>query len=88
MNVSNEIFLRNEVLTKTFLSVLVGCSPFHQDDNDKTFRKILRVEYNPIPDYVSQLANHFISKLLVFSPEGRMSLDQAAVHSWLTVNYY
>lgn len=62
--------------------LVVGKAPFHADNYDNTYRKIMRVEYK-MPDFVSKAANHFISKLLVLNPDARMSLDQAMIHPWI-----
>ncbi|XP_063707475.1 LOW QUALITY PROTEIN: aurora kinase C [Culicoides brevitarsis] len=62
--------------------LIVGKAPFHAENYDNTYRKIMRVEYK-MPDFVSKAANHFISKLLILNPDARMSLDQAMIHPWI-----
>lgn len=62
--------------------LVIGKAPFHAENYDNTYRKIMRVEYH-VPDFVSKAASHFISKLLVLNPEARMSLDQAMIHPWI-----
>lgn len=62
--------------------LVVGKAPFHADSYDNTYRKIMRVEYK-VPDFVSKAASHFISKLLILNPDGRMPLDQAMIHPWI-----
>lgn len=62
--------------------LVVGKAPFHADNYDATYKKIMRVEYK-VPDFVSKAASHFISKLLMLNPDARMSLDRAMVHPWI-----
>lgn len=69
---------------KIVFTVLVGAAPFHDDDYDGTYRKIMKVDYR-LPEYVSKTAVHLISKLLVFNPEQRMPLSQVQAHPWFTV---
>lgn len=38
------------------------------------------------PEYVSELARDFIRKLLVYSPEMRMSLERAGEHPWILLH--
>jgi serine/threonine protein kinase len=66
-------------------SVLVGSAPFHHDDYDVTYRKIMKVEYK-VPSHVSKAAAHLIACLLVFDPNRRMTLEQIAIHPWFSVN--
>ncbi|XP_070495920.1 aurora kinase C [Chironomus tepperi] len=65
--------------------LLVGSAPFHHENYDKTYQKIMRVEY-ALPQYISKAAGHLIKNLLVFNPEKRMPLDQVAIHPWFTSN--
>jgi aurora kinase A len=66
-------------------TVITGSAPFIHKDHDITYRKIMKVDYT-LPDYVSKVAAHFISKLLVFDPEKRMPLDQLDSHPWFAIN--
>lgn len=70
------------VLTYEFL---VGRPPFENEDTQKTYRKIINVEYS-FPSYVSELAQEFIKSLLVKKPTDRMPLESARKHSWITEN--
>lgn len=71
---------------KTFsFSVLTGNAPFHYEDYDTTYRKITRCEYK-VPDDISKVAAHFISKLLVLNPDQRMPLEQLLKHPWFQIN--
>jgi aurora kinase len=67
------------ILTYEFL---VGRPPFETPSQEETLRKIVNVELE-FPIYVSPEAKDFISKLLVYEPSERMSLDNALVHPWL-----
>lgn len=62
--------------------LVVGAAPFHADDYDTTYRKIMKVQYR-LPEDVSKAAANFIAKLLLLNPDSRMPLDQAMVHPWI-----
>lgn len=64
---------------------LVGNAPFHDTDYDKTYRKIMQLDYK-VPEHVSKSAKHLISKLLVIQPEQRMSLSNVLRHPWINVH--
>ena len=66
-------------------TVLVGSAPFHHENYDLTYQKIMRVEY-VLPQFISKAAAHLIRNLLVFNPDKRMPLDQVAIHPWFTSN--
>lgn len=65
--------------------LLVGRAPFHADNYDETYKKIIKVEYS-LPDHVSMAAAHLMSKLLVLKPEHRLPLDQVVLHPWIEAN--
>lgn len=65
--------------------LLIGEPPFQTGSYDETFVKITQVKYN-VPDFVSQGAKHFISKLLVAKPDLRMPLVDVKTHPWIVAN--
>eukprot|EP00696_Hemimastix_kukwesjijk_P018141 gnl/Hemi2/695_TR253_c0_g1_i1.p1 gnl/Hemi2/695_TR253_c0_g1~~gnl/Hemi2/695_TR253_c0_g1_i1.p1 ORF type:complete len:446 (+),score=117.91 gnl/Hemi2/695_TR253_c0_g1_i1:97-1434(+) len=64
---------------------LNGTPPFETDSKEATHRRICAVEIH-WPNTFSSLARDFISKLLVKDPRGRMSLEAALTHAWVTQN--
>jgi aurora kinase, other len=64
---------------------LVGQPPFETDDQAATCRRIARVDL-AIPDNVSPPAADFIRRLLVYTPDRRMPLEQALRHPWLAAH--
>lgn len=68
-----------------FFLVLVGSAPFHHDDYDLTYKKIMKVDYY-MPPFVSKAASHLIAQLLIVDPNKRMPLEQVASHPWFSVN--
>lgn len=64
--------------------MLIGSAPFHHNEYEITYQKIMKLEYQ-VPDYVSKAAAHFMSKLIVIDPLKRMGLDDLAKHPWLSV---
>lgn len=65
--------------------LLIGEPPFQTKSYDETFVKITQVKYN-IPEFVSEGAKNFISKLLVAKPEERMPLQAVKTHPWIVAN--
>lgn len=65
--------------------LLIGEPPFQTGSYDETFLKITHVKYK-IPDFVSNEAKHFISKLLVAKPELRMPLAHVKTHPWIVMH--
>ena len=61
---------------------LVGSPPFETDDQAATCRRIARVDL-AIPSDVSPQAADLIQRLLVYTPDQRMPLDQVLRHPWL-----
>lgn len=45
----------------------------------------MKVEYK-LPSHISKPAAHLISKLLVFHPPQRMTLEQVSTHPWFLSN--
>lgn len=54
-------------------------------DHDVTYKKIMKVDYK-LPPHISKAAAHLISKLLVFHPTLRMTLEQVNTHPWFLSN--
>lgn len=67
------------ILTYEFL---VGKPPFEAEDNNATYRKVIRGELN-FPSHVSNGARDLIRKLLVQNPEKRLPLEQVMKHPWI-----
>lgn len=65
--------------------LLVGRAPFHANDYDETYKKIIKIDYK-LPAHVSKAAAHFMSKLLVLNPEARLPLEQVMTHPWITAH--
>jgi serine/threonine protein kinase len=70
------------VLTYEFL---VGNPPFEAKNIDETYKRIAKVDMS-FPDLVPDLARDLISKLLVYDPKARLSLDEVLKHPWITAN--
>lgn len=62
---------------------LVGSPPFMAEESAATYRRIAKVDLH-FPENVSLPARDFISRLLQYSPDDRMSLADALAHPWLT----
>jgi len=67
------------ILTYEFLT---GKPPFEADDNNETYRKIIRGEVN-FPAHISQGARDLVNMLLVKSPAKRASLEEVLKHPWI-----
>lgn len=68
------------VLTYEFVC---GAAPFeHQSGKGGTFIRIARVDLR-FPDHISREAQDFISRLLRYKPEERLSFDGALAHPWI-----
>ncbi|CAO1406076.1 unnamed protein product [Diamesa serratosioi] len=65
--------------------LLTGSAPFHDANHDITYKKIMKVDYK-LPPHISKAATHLISKLLVFHPTLRMTLEQVSTHPWFLSN--
>lgn len=66
--------------------MLVGKAPFANESNDdSTYERIITTKYQ-IPLCVSEGARHLISRLLVVTPENRLSLIQVLMHPWILTN--
>jgi len=67
------------ILTYEFL---VGKPPFESEDNNATYRKIIRGECH-FPKEITEGARDLVRKLLVKQPEQRIPLDQVLKHPWI-----
>lgn len=69
-----------------FFILLGGYPPFHDDNQKKLFRKILKADFQFHPDYwkgVSDDAKDLIQNLLIVDPYKRLTVDQALQHKWI-----
>lgn len=67
-------------------TMLCGYPPFHGDNNNEVFKKILNCElvfFENDWKNISREAVHFISKLIVEDPETRLSATDALKHPWM-----
>ncbi|KAI9504789.1 Calcium/calmodulin-dependent protein kinase type I [Coemansia spiralis] len=67
--------------------VLTSANPFHRSTPRAEMQAIIDCEYSFTPtehwSKITPMARHFISSLLVYSPEKRMTAKQALNHPWL-----
>ncbi|VDK28452.1 unnamed protein product, partial [Gongylonema pulchrum] len=66
---------------------LSGISPFLGDNDTETVRNVILGNYTLDCDEfagVSNEAKDFVSKLLVLEPSGRLTVDEALQHPWLS----
>eukprot|EP00730_Choanoeca_flexa_P012626 TRINITY_DN4458_c0_g1_i2.p1 TRINITY_DN4458_c0_g1~~TRINITY_DN4458_c0_g1_i2.p1 ORF type:complete len:314 (+),score=78.41 TRINITY_DN4458_c0_g1_i2:86-1027(+) len=61
---------------------LVGTPPFEAEGHKDTYRRIMKVDLH-FPDYVSEGARDFVSKLLKHDPSARLQLGDVLEHPWL-----
>jgi len=61
---------------------LVGNPPFEAAGHLETYKRITKVQME-FPDFVSEAAKDFISKLLVKNSNARMHLSQVPMHPWI-----
>ncbi|XP_013373787.1 PREDICTED: aurora kinase A isoform X2 [Chinchilla lanigera] len=64
---------------------LVGNPPFEAHTHQETYKRISRVEYT-FPDFVTEGARDFISRLLKHNPSQRPTLSEVLEHPWITTN--
>jgi aurora kinase A len=62
--------------------LLAGKAPFHAEQYETTYKKIMKVEY-VCPEFVSKAAKHLIRQLLVLNPDLRMPLEEVEKHPWI-----
>eukprot|EP00049_Salpingoeca_infusionum_P000339 m.39210 g.39210 ORF g.39210 m.39210 type:complete len:330 (+) comp10288_c0_seq1:58-1047(+) len=65
--------------------LLVGTPPFEAEGAHDTYRRITAVDLD-FPDYVSEKARDFITRLLKAEPESRMPLREAVAHPFIADN--
>ncbi|KAK7871095.1 hypothetical protein R5R35_010459 [Gryllus longicercus] len=61
---------------------LTGFTPFETDSQDKTFKRIVNMEYK-FPSKIPEGGKDLISKLLRLTPQQRMSLPDVMSHPWI-----
>lgn len=66
--------------------LLVGRSLFASKRRETTVQRILEVDIR-YPKIVTEEAQDFISKLVTYKPDQRMSLENAMSHSWIRHNF-
>ena len=52
----------------------VGNPPFEADNNDETYNRIKKIDLK-FPDYLSLEVRDLISKILIFDPKHRLTLE-------------
>ena len=62
--------------------MLVGQAPFANKETTTLYKNIIEGKYE-IPEFVSNPAKNFISKLLLVKPDQRMGLAQVMQHEWI-----
>jgi len=67
------------ILTYEFL---VGKPPFESEDNNQTYKKIIRGDFH-FPDQISEEARDLVRKLLVKKSDARIPLEQVLKHPWI-----
>jgi len=67
------------ILTYEFL---VGKPPFESEDNNTTYRRIVKGDLS-FPNYVSSGARDLVRKLLMRNPASRLSLSEVLEHPWI-----
>ncbi|KAL3997510.1 Immunoglobulin I-set domain family protein [Acanthocheilonema viteae] len=70
--------------------LLSGISPFLGDSDNETVRNVMLGKYRfdiEEFDQISSNAKDFVSKLLVLDPRGRLNIDQALRHPWLSEEF-
>ncbi|CAN0550470.1 unnamed protein product, partial [Ectocarpus sp. 12 AP-2014] len=66
--------------------ILAGYPPFHDEDQNRLYRKIKAGHYRFDPEYwndVSSEAKDLIRKLLTVDPTRRLTAAEACEHPWL-----
>lgn len=67
--------------------LLGGYPPFHDDNQNRLFRKIVNGQYEFHQQYwssISEEAKDLIRGLLTVNPRNRLTVDQALVHPWMS----
>jgi aurora kinase len=62
--------------------LMVGTPPFEETDPSDTYRRICKVDLK-FPSHVSQEAADFVRKLLVYSPDKRITLHEVLKNPWI-----
>jgi len=61
---------------------LVGKPPFESPDQNTTYKRIVKADYQ-FPSYIGSGARDLIKKLLVRNPEDRIPLEKILEHPWI-----
>ena len=61
---------------------LVGCPPFEAEDHKRTYERIKKIDLK-FPDYLSEEVKDMISRILLYNPSKRLTLEQIATHPWI-----
>jgi aurora kinase len=67
------------ILTYEFCT---GNPPFEAEDNHATYERIKSIDLK-FPDYLSREVKDFISRILIFDPKQRISLEEIESHPWI-----
>ncbi|ORZ01699.1 kinase-like domain-containing protein [Syncephalastrum racemosum] len=62
--------------------LLVGQTPFEEDEYTDTYNRILNLNYT-FPNTVSPVARNFVSKILQYEPRKRPNIADMADHPWI-----
>jgi len=68
-------------------TLLVGYPPFHSENPNELYHKIIHAEYKFDPEFwgnVSDSAKDLIEKLLVLDPAKRLTVDGILSHPWIS----
>ncbi|KAH3903469.1 aurora kinase SCDLUD_001109 [Saccharomycodes ludwigii] len=65
--------------------LLCGVPPFEEETKEMTYKRIVKCDLR-FPPNISSDAMDFISKILIYDPNERMSLRTASKHPWITKN--
>ena len=65
---------------------LVGTTPFFSDTPQTMYDRIVSVDVS-YPSHVNITARDLISKLVVYEPKARLSLNRVMNHLWIVHNY-
>jgi serine/threonine protein kinase len=60
----------------------VGNPPFEAENNSETYKRITKVDLK-FPDFLSMEVRDLISKILIYDPKQRLSLEQILEHPWI-----
>lgn len=64
-------------------TILTSHYPFIGSDVVQTLKKIIKAEFAPLPDRISDKCRDLISKILTSDPSKRYSIQQIRTHPWM-----